>query len=260
MVRASGTYPAPDCVRERALNKDQLMPVFLVDIQWSAVVQIIVIDVLLGGDNAVVIALACRNLDPRQRVQGVVWGTLGAIVLRVVLIAFAVILLDIPFLKMIGGVLLLYIGIKLLRTDDDSHDKIQASDRLLAAIRTIILADLAMSIDNVVAIAGVAENAPPHHRLVLVIFGLIVSVPLVVWGSQLLLKLIDRMPLIVVGGAALLGWIAGGLIIDDPFIDRFGWLQADWINYAASAAGALLVVCVGLAFKTIRQRRKSANA
>src|ERR1700743_1528438 len=117
------------------------MPEFLVDMQWSAVVQIILIDILLGGDNAVVIALACRNLDPRQRVQGVLWGTLGAIVLRVILIAFAVVLLDVPFLKMVGGFMLLYIGVKLLQPDDSAHDNIQASDRLLSAIKTIIIAD-----------------------------------------------------------------------------------------------------------------------
>lgn len=235
------------------------MPEFLVDMQWSAVVQIILIDILLGGDNAVVIALACRNLDPRQRVQGVLWGTLGAIVLRVILIAFAVVLLDIPFLKMIGGLMLFYIGIKLLQPDDSAHDNIQASDRLLSAIKTIIVADFVMSLDNVIAIAGAAENAAPHHRIVLVILGLVVSIPLVVWGSQLLLKLVDRVPAIVLGGAGLLGWIAGGLIIDDPFIDRFDWLQSDTVAYAASAIGTVFVVCAGLGLKNLR-RRKAAGA
>jgi YjbE family integral membrane protein len=235
------------------------MPEFLVDMQWSAVVQIILIDILLGGDNAVVIALACRNLDPRQRVQGVLWGTLGAIVLRVVLIAFAVVLLDVPFLKMVGGFMLLYIGVKLLQPDDSAHDNIQASDRLLSAIKTIIIADFVMSLDNVIAIAGAAENAAPHHRIVLVILGLVVSIPLVVWGSQLLLKLIDRIPMIVLGGAALLGWIAGGLIIDDSFIDRFGWLQSDTATYVAGAIGAVFVVCAGLGLKNFR-RRKAAGA
>ncbi|CAB3780263.1 TerC family protein [Pararobbsia alpina] len=235
------------------------MPEFLVDMQWSAVVQIILIDLLLGGDNAVVIALACRNLDPRQRVQGVLWGTFGAIVLRVVLISFAVVLLDIPYLKMIGGVLLLYIGVKLLQPDGSAHDNITASDRLLSAIKTIIIADFVMSLDNVIAIAGAAENAAPHHRIVLVIFGLVVSIPLVVWGSQLLLKLIDRVPLIVLGGSGLLGWIGGGLIADDPIVDSVDWLQSDVVAYIACALGAAFVVCVGMALKHLR-RRKAARA
>jgi YjbE family integral membrane protein len=236
------------------------MPEFLVDMQWSAVAQIILIDILLGGDNAVVIALACRNLDPRQRVQGVLWGTFGAIVLRVILISFAVVLLDIPFLKMIGGVMLLYIGVKLLQPDEGAHDNIQASDRLLSAIKTIIIADLVMSLDNVIAIAGAAENAAPHHRIMLVILGLVVSIPLVVWGSQLLLKLIDRVPMIVLAGAGLLGWIGGGLIVDDPVVDRFDWLQSDFVAYLACAIGAAFVVCVGLGLKNLTLRRKSARA
>lgn len=236
------------------------MPEYIADFQWSAVIQIIVIDLLLGGDNAVVIALACRNLEPKQRTQGIIYGTLGAVILRVILVAFAVVLLDIPFLKMLGGLLLLYIGIKLLQPDDDAHDNIAASDRLLSAVKTIILADLVMSIDNVVAIAGAAENAPSGHRIFLVILGLAVSIPLVVSGSTLLLKLIERVPMIVVGGAGLLGWIAGGLIIDDPFVDRFDWLQSDLVNYSSCVLGAAIVICVGLAIKSRRAREKSAQA
>lgn len=236
------------------------MPEFITDFQWSAVIQIIVIDLLLGGDNAVVIALACRNLDPKQRTQGVIYGTLGAVVLRVILVAFAVVLLDIPFLKMLGGVLLLYIGIKLLQPDDAAHDDIHASDRLLSAVKTIIVADLVMSIDNVVAIAGAAEHAPPHHRIFLVILGLLVSIPLVVGGSTLLLSLIERVPMIVVGGAGLLGWIGGGLVIDDPFVDRFDWLQSDLVNYVSCAIGAAIVIGVGLALKHRRARQSSARA
>ncbi|RKP58982.1 TerC family protein [Pararobbsia silviterrae] len=235
------------------------MPEFIADIHWSAVIQIVVIDLLLGGDNAVVIALACRDLDPRQRVQGIVYGTIGAIVLRTVLVAFAVVLLDLPFLKMLGGVLLLYIGIRLLQPDDAERGEVAAADRLLSAIRTIIVADLVMSIDNVVAIAGAAENAPPHHRIYLVILGLLVSIPLVVGGSTLLLRLIERFPVIVLGGAGLLGWIAGGLIVDDPFIDRFDWLQSDLAAYLSSAVGAALVVGVGLAIKSARAKRGAAG-
>ncbi|HTJ92391.1 MAG TPA: TerC family protein [Pararobbsia sp.] len=233
------------------------MPEYITDFQWSSVIQIIVIDLLLGGDNAVVIALACRNLDSKQRTQGILYGTLGAVILRVVLVSFAVVLLDIPFLKMLGGILLLYIGVKLLQPEENSHDNIAGSERLLSAIKTIIVADLVMSLDNVVAIAGVAENAPAGHRIFLVVLGLVVSIPLVVSGSALLMKLIERVPLIVVGGAGLLGWIGGGLIIDDPFIDRFDWLQSDLVNYTACVIGAAIVVCAGLVMKA---RRKSARA
>lgn len=233
------------------------MPEYIADFQWSAVIQIIVIDLLLGGDNAVVIALACRNLDAKQRTQGIILGTLGAVVLRVILVSFAVYLLDIPFLKMIGGILLLYIGIKLLQPEDSTHDNIAASDRLISAIKTIMIADLVMSLDNVVAIAGAAENAPSGQRIVLVVLGLIVSIPLVVSGSALLMKLIERVPLIIVGGAGLLGWIGGGLIIGDPLVDRFDWLQSDFMNYLACVIGALFVVGVGLG---VRARRRSAQA
>ncbi len=126
---------------------------------WVAVGQIILIDILLGGDNAVVIALACRNLPPKQRAAGILWGTAGAIGLRVVLILFALVLLSVPYLKIVGGALLLWIGVKLLLPHDDGHGEINASDRLWGAVRTIIVADLVMSPDNVIAIAGAAESA-----------------------------------------------------------------------------------------------------
>ena len=182
---------------------------FLTTLHWGAVVQIIIIDILLGGDNAVVIALACRNLPAPQRTRGVLLGTLGAILLRVVLIAFAVVLLDVPFLKFVGGLLLLWIGIKLMMPGHDEHHVTQ-SDRLWAAVKTIIVADAVMSLDNVIAIAGAAEAADPQHRLVLVIFGLVVSIPLIVWGSTLVLKLLDRFPIVIALGAALARMDRGG--------------------------------------------------
>ncbi|SAL20992.1 integral membrane protein TerC [Caballeronia choica] len=221
---------------------------FLTTLHWGAVFQIIIIDILLGGDNAVVIALACRNLPAPQRTRGVLLGTLGAILLRVVLIAFAVVLLDVPFLKFVGGLLLLWIGIKLMMPGHDEHHVTQ-SDRLWAAVKTIIVADAVMSLDNVIAIAGAAEAADPQHRLVLVIFGLVVSIPLIVWGSTLVLKLLDRFPLVIALGAALLGWIAAGLIIDDPFIDRWPALNTTSAGYAARIAGALLVLAAGWFFR-----------
>ena len=183
---------------------------------WVAVGQIILIDIVLGGDNAVVIALACRQLPPHLRTKGIVWGTAGAILIRVVLIFFALTLLAIPYLKLIGAVLLLWIGVKLLAPDEDGpHGEIQASDKLWSAVRTVVVADLVMSIDNVIAIAGAAESAGGDHKMPLVIFGLLVSIPIIVWGSQLVLKLMDRFPMIITIGGMLLGWIAGTMAVTD---------------------------------------------
>ena len=184
---------------------------------WIAVGQIILIDILLGGDNAVVIALACRQLPEGQRMKGIMWGTAGAIGLRVVLIAFALTLLSIPYHKIVGGALLVWIGVKLMMPDDEGdHSVVDASDKLWAAVKTVILADLVMSIDNVMAIAGAAQGAAPDHQMPLVIFGLVISVPIIVWGSQLVLKIMDSLPIVITLGAMLLGWIAGIMIWTDP--------------------------------------------
>ncbi|HRW74093.1 MAG TPA: TerC family protein [Ottowia sp.] len=216
---------------------------------WVAVGQIILIDILLGGDNAVVIALACRQLPKAQRTKGIVWGTVGAIVLRVILIAFALTLLKVPFLKLVGGLLLLWIGVKLIAPDDeDGHDNIQGSDKLWGAVKTIIVADLVMSIDNVIAIAGAAQGAGEEHQLALVIFGLVVSIPIIVWGSQLVLKLMDRFPVIIVLGGMLLGWIAGGMIQSDPGLEDY-LPQTDVWQYGMAIAGALLVLAIGQLMK-----------
>ncbi|AOJ32474.1 TerC family protein [Burkholderia metallica] len=222
---------------------------FLTSLHWGAVFQIVIIDILLGGDNAVVIALACRNLPANQRLRGVVWGTAGAILLRVALITFAVALLDVPFLKLGGGLLLLWIGIKLMAPADDAHDDIKPASRLWDAVKTIVIADAVMSLDNVIAIAGAAEQADPSHRIPLVIFGLVVSVPIIVWGSTLVLKLLDRFPIVVALGAGLLGWIAGGLIVNDPVGDRWAVLDTQPVLYGASIAGALFVVAIGYALR-----------
>lgn len=218
---------------------------FLQTLSWAAVFQIIMVDVLLGGDNAVVIALACRKLEHGHRLQGILWGTLGAIVLRVILIAFALALLDIPFLKVVGGALLVWIGVKLLLPDDHPHGEVHAAASVLAAVKTIIVADLIMSLDNIVAIAGAAQNAHVDHQLGLVIFGLIFSVPIIVWGSTLVLKLIDRFPLVVTAGAGLLGWIAGGMLATDPVVAAVLGPNAHLVKIAAEIAGALLVIGLG---------------
>jgi YjbE family integral membrane protein len=232
---------------------------FFSSLHWSAVIQIIVIDILLGGDNAVVIALACRDLPAQQRLRGILWGTAGAIALRVVLIAFAAVLLDVPLVKFAGGLLLLWIGVRLLAPADLEHAGVKPAERLSGAIRTIIVADAAMSLDNVVAIAGAAEAADPSQRFALVIFGLIVSVPLIVWGSQIVLRLLDRYPIIVTLGAALLGWIAGGLIINDPVGDRWPLLDTPLAEYGMCVAGAVFVVVVGQALKRRNARRAAAQ-
>ncbi|MFJ9450434.1 MULTISPECIES: TerC family protein [unclassified Herbaspirillum] len=195
---------------------------FLTELNWLAVGQIILIDILLGGDNAIVIALACRNLPANLRLRGILWGTFGAIAIRIVLIAFAVTLLQMPFIKLVGGVLLFWIGTKLL-SEDDGHGEINGSDKLLSAIKTIVVADLVMSLDNVIAIASAAEQAAGEHQLLLVVFGILVSIPIIVWGSTLVLKLMEKAPLIITLGAALLGYLAGGMIISDVAIK--GWVQ-----------------------------------
>ncbi|CAB3755792.1 TerC family protein [Paraburkholderia solisilvae] len=233
---------------------------FFATLHWGAVFQIIVIDILLGGDNAVVIALACRNLPDSQRTRGILWGTLGAILLRVVLIVFAVALLDVPLLKFAGGLLLLWIGVRLLAPAHDVHANIKPADKLISAIKTIIVADAVMSLDNVIAIAGAAEQADPEHRIALVIFGLAVSIPLIVWGSQIVLRLLDRYPVIVSLGAALLGWIAGGLIINDPAGDRWPILDTPAAEYGMCIAGALFVLIVGHLIKRRNARVASHSS
>jgi len=231
---------------------------------WLAVGQIIMIDILLGGDNAVVIALACRKLPAKQRTQGILWGTVGAIVLRVVLIFFALTLLAIPYLKLVGAVLLLWIGVKLLAPgDDDGHGQVQGSDKLWAAVRTVIVADLVMSIDNVIAVAGAAESAGGDHKMPLVIFGLLVSIPIIVWGSQFVIKLMDRFPAVITLGGMLLGWIAGTMAVGDPaaagVIPQAAPGEAiASIRYGAGLAGALLVVSLGLWLKRRQARPSSA--
>jgi YjbE family integral membrane protein len=232
------------------------MEEFLTAHFWLAVGQIIMIDILLGGDNAVVIALACRQLPPQQRTKGILWGTAGAIILRVILIAFALTLLQVPYLKLVGAILLLWIGIKLLApADDDAHGNIQASDKLWAAVKTVIVADLVMSIDNVIAIAGAAQGAGEQHQLALVIFGLLVSIPIIVWGSQLVLKLMDRFPLIITVGGMLLGWIAGTMAHTDPALVAYLPQDKSW-NYGLGLAGALIVLATG----KFLQRNRPAEA
>ena len=237
---------------------------------WIAVGQIIMIDILLGGDNAVVIALACRQLPDSQRTKGIVWGTAGAIVLRVVLIFFALTLLAIPYLKVVGALLLLWIGVKLLLPEDDGdHANIRSSDKLWSAVKTVIVADFVMSVDNVIAIAGAAESAGGDHKMPLVIFGLLVSIPIIVGGSQLVLRLMDRFPVVITVGGMLLGWIAGTMLVTDPAV--LGYVPTvpgakegaapqviDSVRYGAGIAGAAFVLALGVLLKNRRDAGRAA--
>jgi YjbE family integral membrane protein len=208
---------------------------------WLAALQIVLVNILLSGDNAMVIALACRNLSRRQRRQGIFWGVLGAIVLRIVLTFFAVTLLANPYLKLIGGGLLLWIGVKLISEEEDGGERdVKASDRLPAAIWTIIVADLIMSLDNVMGVAAAAKGYVP-----LIVFGLAVSIPIVVLGSQLIMGLITRFPVLIMAGGGLLGYIAGEMAIEDPAVAPWIAANAAHISEWAPAAGFALVVAVG---------------
>src|SRR3954469_3198972 len=182
---------------------------------WIALAQIIMINIVLSGDNAVVIALACRSLPPQQQKKAIIFGSVGAIVLRIILTFFAVFLLEQPYLKLVGAALLLWIGVGLLKGDDGDED-IEGNAGLLAAVKTIVIADLVMSLDNVIGVAAAAKG-----NVVLLVTGLVISIPLIIFGSTLILKLMARFPVIITAGAALLGWVAGEMAISDPAVKGY---------------------------------------
>ncbi len=219
---------------------------------WVAALEIIVINILLSGDNAVVIALACRNLPKAQRKLGIFWGVIGAVVLRIILTFFAVQLLLLPYVQLVGAALLVWIGIKLVAEDEGDGPEVAASDRLISAIKTVIIADLVMSLDNVIGVAAAAKGS-----LLLLVFGLVVSIPLVVVGAQLIMKLIERLPWLVIAGGGLLGYIAGEIAAADtavkPWIDE----HAPSLHYIAPVAGVLIVVAVGVWL--MRKNRSEAS-
>ena len=186
-----------------------------------------------------VIALAARSLPVHQQKQAIFWGSGAAVVLRVVLTLIAVKLLALPYLQIIGGLLLLWIGVQLLGDEDDEEGQSQASGGLMAAVRTILLADLVMSLDNVIAVAAAAKG-----DMVLLVLGLLISIPLVIFGSTLMIKLMERFPIIVILGAALIGWVAGETILGDRALEAV--VEAnDWLHYAGPLAGAAFVIVVG---------------
>ena len=190
---------------------------------WAAGLQIIVVNLLLSGDNAVVIALACRKLPQHQRRLAIFWGVFGAVAARVVLTGFAVTLLAVPWLKVVGGALLVWIGIQLIAQEADGAHEVKASDRLMAAVRTVVVADVVMSLDNVVAVAAAARG-----NFALLVFGLVLSIPIVVLGSGLVMALIKKLPWLVVAGGGLLGWIAGEMMVKDvvatSLVSALPWL------------------------------------
>jgi YjbE family integral membrane protein len=227
------------------------MAEFLTPVFWAGLLQIIAIDLVLSGDNAVVIALACRRLRPEQRRVGIVWGVLGAVSLRVLLTGFAASLLGYPWLKLIGGLLLLWIGIKLLLPDADGEHEIDPATSVGGAVKTIIVADFVMSVDNVIGVAGAAGDS-----LVLLGVGLAVSIPVIVWSSQLIMKSMERFPVIVMLGAGLLGWVAGGMIVGDPLLRAWLMNQPGWVRPVAGLLGMGIVLVLARVFG----RRASADA
>src|SRR4051794_22634866 len=230
---------------------------------WIGLLKIIGVNVILSGDNAVVIALAARSLPPHQQKKAVFWGAGAAVILRIVLTIFAAALLALPWLKLIGSLLLFWIGTKLL-IPEDGDDDIQASDQLFAAIKTILIADLVMSLDNVIAVAAAAGG-----HMGLLIIGLAISIPLVIFGATLLIKLMERFPVIITLGAGLIGWVAGEMLVADSALK--GWLSGMGVQYRgeqpyiggwsleimAAVIGFVIVVAVG---KWLGKRKEAAGA
>jgi YjbE family integral membrane protein len=245
-----------------ALFADFLTPAF-----WVGVGQIIGVNVILSGDNAVVIALACRMLPPRQRLWGMILGAGVAVLLRVIFTVVVAELMTYPYLKLIGGLLLFWVAVKLVVPEEEDGDsKVEAAENLWRAVRIVAIADIVMSLDNVIAIAASAETAAARvdlaHaagiKMTLIIFGLATSVPLIIAGAAVLMALLDRFPILVWAGAALLGWVAGDIIAKDPAV--IGWIGAELahrMEYWAAAVGAAFVVAAG--YVLLKMRRPHAE-
>ncbi len=215
-----------------------------------ALLQIVAIDIILGGDNAIIIALACRNLPETQKRAGILWGTAGAIILRVILVFFATTLMTTPGLRLVGGLLLLWIGVKLMleETSESLDGKIAENSSLLGAVKTIIIADFVMSLDNALAITAAAKGS-----MILVIFGLVLSVPIIIGGSALILRMMERFPVIITFGAGLLGWLGGDMIAHDSLTVSHAPEVITTMPQIAAGIGALSVVGIGYLVKIKRQ-------
>ena len=215
---------------------------------WTALLKIIGVNIILSGDNAVVIALAARSLPPEQQKKAIFWGSAAAIIMRIVLTMFAVALLQFAWLKLVGSVLLLWIGVKLLSDSDEGEDGIKPHTTMFDAIKTILIADLVMSLDNVIAVAAAAKG-----DWLLVIIGLAISIPLIIYASTILIKVMEKYPVVITIGAALIGWVAGEMAWEEKVIKPFTTLFPHWFEYLAAAAGAIFVVGIGKVL-TARQR------
>lgn len=221
---------------------------------WIGLVKIIWINIILSGDNAVVIALAARSLKPHQQKQAIMWGSGAAVVLRIMLTVVAAQLLALSYLQIVGGLLLLWIGVQLLGDEEEEGGEAKQYGSMFAAVRTILIADLVMSLDNVIAVAAAAKGS-----MTLLILGLAISIPLVVFGATLMVKLMERFPVIIILGAALIGWVAGETIVGDVVLASVRAAHP-WLHYAAATAGAVFVVGVGkLHSQRARKRAASGN-
>jgi len=217
---------------------------------WLGLGTIIWVNIILSGDNAVVIALAARSLPQRQQKLAILWGAAAAVVLRIILTIVAVKLLELPYLKLVGAAALLWIAVQLLIPEDDGDGEVESSSHLIGAIKTILIADLVMSTDNVIAVAAVAKDS-----ITLLVLGLVISIPLVIFGATVLMKLMERYPIIITLGAAILGWTAGEMAVTDPAIAEWVKANMEWMEsfYIAPIVGAVIVVVVG---KWIAARRR----
>jgi YjbE family integral membrane protein len=207
---------------------------------WAGLMAIIGVNIVLSGDNAVVIALAARSLPAKQQKAAIFWGSAAAIVMRIILTIVALELLRLPYLKLVGAALLLWIAVQLLMPEEGGGEDAAVASGLMSAIRTILIADLVMSLDNVIGVAAAAKGS-----IVLLVLGLAISIPLVIFGSTVLLRLMERFPVIITLGAALLGWVAGDMATTDPAVKEWVDANAAWLHYGAPIAGAIGVVAGG---------------
>ena len=221
---------------------------------WVGLLKIVWINIILSGDNAVVIALAARSLPPEQQKKAIFWGSGAAVVLRIALTVVAAKLLALSFLQIIGGGLLLWIGVQLLSENEEGEGHAKEHGSLMAAVRTILIADLVMSLDNVIAVAAAAKGSTT-----LLVLGLAISIPLVIFGSTLMIRLMARFPVIVMFGAGLIGWVGGETIVSDVALHDVLVAQP-WLHYGAAVAGAALVLALGRALQQRQSRRDAVGA